>query len=196
MDPLTAGITYSAAAGGAGAGGGAAAGAMANPIAAAIIAAALGTAYGTSPTVRKKTNKFVKSGWEGLSNPFQHYGDGSEKDTLSPKLMGFNSISGLGSAGLDPGSRFPVQGMGQINTTESQVTKVLQSLMNDESRNKTSQRQKQQSKQDDSLRFDPAFGTGLYQPLDVGYFQVPEAKQMYAPTPEDLYLRRSPYYGY
>ncbi len=87
MDPLTASITYTAMQGGASAGaGGAASGAgaaaMSNPIAAAAILAALATAYGTSPTVRKKTNKVVKKGWEGFTNPIQHFGDNSEKDTM------------------------------------------------------------------------------------------------------------------
>lgn len=106
MDPLTAGITMSAMGGGAGGAGGAAL--MSNPITAAIALAALGTAYGTSPSVRKYTNKMAKGGYEAITNPFQHLGDGSSKDSLfggplrGGNLPGFSG-SLLGNAGLDQG---------------------------------------------------------------------------------------------
>jgi len=95
MDPLTAGITYSAMSGGAGGG----AAAMANPIAAAIAAIAAGTAYGVSPSVRRKVNPWVKKGYEGITNPFQHFGDGTEKD----KFGSFGSMMGMDGT-LDPNS--------------------------------------------------------------------------------------------
>lgn len=96
MDPLTAGITYTAASGGAGAaGGGAAAAALSNPFTAALLAIAAGTAYGVSPKFRNKTNKFIKGGYESFTNPFQHFGDGSDKDKFGKVLNGEMDLTGL-----------------------------------------------------------------------------------------------------
>lgn len=104
MDPLTAGITYSAMGGGADAGAAGGAALFSNPITAAIAAAALGTAYGVSPSVRKYTNRAVKAGWEGLTNPIQHFGDGSDKDTIGAMYnridTNFNPANFNGKSGL------------------------------------------------------------------------------------------------
>lgn len=85
MLPLQAGISAIGGSGAAGAGGAAAA---ANPIAAAILLTAAATAYGTSPTFREKANQFGHNQWENLSNPFQHFGDGSDKDRFGQLMNG------------------------------------------------------------------------------------------------------------
>lgn len=104
MDPLTASAVFTAGgAGGAGA-------AFANPITAAIAAAALGTAYGVSPKFRKKSNELMHKGWEGISNPFQHFGDGSAKDTLGQRSM----LAGMMGSSGQPGGHLMKGGIGMF----------------------------------------------------------------------------------
>lgn len=83
---FTTGATYTAGApiaAGASAGGAAAGGLAAlGPIAAALAAIGGGVAYGTNKKFRKGSNKLIKKGWESITNPFQHFGDGGVHDTL------------------------------------------------------------------------------------------------------------------
>lgn len=186
MDPLTAGITFTAGSAGAGAGAGGAAAAMSNPITAAIALAALATAYGTSPSVRKGTNKAVKSGWEYVSNPFQHFGDGSEKDTLplSKLLQGKNPIVGNGI--LDDSSTSGIRGqVGGIAPQPSILEPLFGTQQTDNPRQPSNQqRQKQDNSQ--SAVVDRFLQSLSSQPLDVGYFNAPRASQFVAPEPKYL----------
>jgi len=111
--PLQAGATFTA-----GGGGAAGAAAFSNPITAALAAAALATAYGTSPTVRKKANSLAHKGWESISNPFQHFGDGSDKDRFGNLLNG-QLDTGFGKVDLR-GSLLKSMGQGQQQKQNSQ----------------------------------------------------------------------------
>jgi hypothetical protein len=137
--PLMAGATFFAPEAGAGAG----MAALANPITAALAAAALGTAYGVSPSVRKMTNKAVKAGWEGLTNPIQHFGDGTEGDKIgalfgrvntnfNPENMlngqsSFMDLRGLpGAGGMDTGFLKNLLGKSQNpDQRQQQATQAL-----------------------------------------------------------------------
>jgi len=86
-NPLfTLGATYTAGAG-AGEGAGLAA-AAANPYVDAAALAAAAAAYGFSPSVRNMVNPWIKKGYESITNPFQHLGDGSSKDKFGNILRG------------------------------------------------------------------------------------------------------------
>lgn len=166
MEPLTASLSYMGGSGGAGAAGAA----MSNPITAALVAAAVATAYGTSPKFRKGTNKVVKKGWEGVTNPFQHFGDGSEKDRFGNMLNG--SVLGQGN---------PEQGGSPINKILSQISQ---------------QKRQQQNQQQQPQQTNVEVMGGPY-PIDVGYFPVPQARPMieypFANSPQ---IQRRPLYEF
>jgi len=160
MDPLSAGITFSA--GSAGAGGSAAL--LANPYTAAIAAIAAATAYGTSPTVRKKTNQFAKMGWEHFTNPFQHFGDGSEKDKFGRMLGG----NGLGQ-GVWDGSG--MNGM-MDNSQPSGGMQGIKPLL-DIAKNGTGQKAQQQGRQQNQNQMGMGYlDGGLTAPIPSGFINT------------------------
>jgi|GEM_PF-4041254 len=128
---FTLGATYSAGAG-AGEGAGLAA-AAANPYVDAAALAAAAAAYGFSPSVRNTVNPWIKKGYESITNPFQHFGDGSDKDKFGRILQGtatggspgfLNGLNGMldSTKSKKPGFN---SGLGQTSDSSAQIDQPI-----------------------------------------------------------------------